>query len=118
MKKLTVDVSALATAMRFKNKKTIRKSVNSLTDDLKFDVTPSILTITYPVLDNLILSTVPCEADGNFSFLLSADDLELIQKLDNGSVAITVNNESGNVTLINHIAFNSFYNIVKVNLFA
>ncbi len=117
MKKLIVNVTELASAMRFNRRRVNRKSAQPKSEDLKFDVTPSKLTITSAAIENLI-STVPCEADDNFSFLLSAGDVQLIENLDEGSLAITVNKESGNVTLINHIAFNSFNQIVKANLFA
>jgi DNA polymerase-3 subunit beta len=99
MKKLTVDITTLATAMRINNKSVAKKSVLPIIENLKFDVTPSNVTITSTDLENFILTTIPCSADESFSFLLPASELKLIEKLDKGSLTIALDSESGNAII-------------------
>ncbi len=99
MNKLTVDISTLANAMRINNKGVSKKSVIPIIENLKLDVTPTHLTITSTDLENFILTTIPCHADETFSFLLPASELKLIEKLDSGSLTITIEEESGNAVL-------------------
>jgi len=99
MKNLTVDISTLATAMRISNKGVSKKSPLPIIENLKFDVTPTQLTITSTDLENFILTTIPCNTDSTFSFLLPASELKLIEKLDKGSLIITLDEENGNAVL-------------------
>lgn len=89
----------LANAMRINNKGVSKKSVLPIIENLKFDVTPNHLTVTSTDLENFILTSIPCNADETFSFLLPATELKLIEKLDKGSLTITIEEESGNAVL-------------------
>jgi DNA polymerase-3 subunit beta len=100
MQKLIVDTTTLlATAMRINNKGVSKKSVMPIIENLKFDVTPTQLTITSTDLENFMLTTIPCQSDDSFSFLLPASELKLIEKLDEGLLTITLNEENGNAIL-------------------
>jgi DNA polymerase-3 subunit beta len=99
MKKLTVDITTLATAMRINNKGVSKKTVLPIIENLKFDVTLIELTITSTDIENFILTSIPCQADEAFSFLLPASELKLVEKLDTGSLIITLYEENGNVVL-------------------
>ena len=89
----------LAIAMRLSNRCVSKKSVLPSIENLKFDVTPTQLTITSTDLENFILTTIPCSADEAFSFLLPASELKLVEKLDTGSLTITLDEENGNAVL-------------------
>jgi DNA polymerase-3 subunit beta len=100
MQKLIVDTTTLlATAMRINNKGVSKKSVMPIIENLKFDVTPTQLTITSTDLENFMLTTIPCQSDDSFSFLLPSSELKLVEKLDTGSLTITVDEENENVVL-------------------
>jgi DNA polymerase-3 subunit beta len=99
MKNLTVDISTLATAMRISNKGVSKKSPLVIIENFKIDVTPSQLTINSTDLENFILTSIPCSADEAFSFLLPSSELKLIEKLNKGSLSITLDEENSNALL-------------------
>jgi DNA polymerase-3 subunit beta len=98
MRKLQVDINTLTTALQIANKVICKKAL-TITVNFKFDVVNNKLTITTTDLENFIQTTIDCIAEESFSFLLPANELKLIEKLDEGTLTITLNDDDDNNVL-------------------